>query len=140
MFRHRIKTRYQETGQDGIIHHTSYVVYLEEARHELFRKLNCGINALEKKQIFCPVVDLFIKYKKPLYSFEEVFITTGLKSLSKVRFELFYAIYRESEIIGEATTMHCFVNGRFKPIAIPGEIYKAFMQLNAEEAGELLLK
>lgn len=119
MFRHTIRTRYAETGQDGIIHHSSFVVYLEEARIEFLRGLGCHVGDLEKQHIFCPVVDLQVRYIKPLHLLEDIVIEVLVASYSKVRFTLDYQIFRGQECMAKASTEHCFVNGAFKPIAIP---------------------
>jgi acyl-CoA thioester hydrolase len=124
MFKLGMRTRYSETGQDGIIHHSSYVIYLEEARVEFFKSIGCNINELEKQKIFCPVVDLAVKYLKPLYSLEEIEVQVSLQSFSKVRFILEYQILREGSCVATGTTSHCFTNGAFKPIPIPPELLK----------------
>lgn len=121
-----IRTRYSETGQDGIIHHSSYVVYLEVARLEFFRSIGCDINALEKEKIFCPVVDLFLKYQKPLHSLEDILVFVKVERFSKVRFALGYQILRKDEVVAVAATTHCFVNESFKPIAIPDTVLARF--------------
>ncbi len=118
-----ILTRYSETAQDGIIHHSSYVIYLEVARIEFFKGIGCDINALEKRKIFCPVVDLSLKFIKPLYSLEKIEVAIEIESSSKVRFSLKYQILRDNECVASATSSHCFVNEHFKPIAIPQEYF-----------------
>ena len=121
-FEYPIRTRYSETAQDGIIHHSTYVIYLEVARIELFKSIGCDINALEKEKIFCPVVELSLKYLKPLYSLEDIIVAVTVEACSKVRFSLKYQILRDAACIAHATSSHCFVNELFKPIAIPHEI------------------
>ena len=103
-FKHIIRTRYSETAQDKIIHHSSYVVYFEVARVEFFKELGCDINMMEKKGIFCPVVDLSVKYKKPLHSLEDIVIEVTVENLSKVRFSLNYHILREGVSIALGST------------------------------------
>lgn len=126
VFKVGMRTRYSETGQDGIIHHSSYVIYLEEARVEFFKSIGCDINAFEKQKIFCPVVDLVVKYHKPLLSLEEIVVQVSVQSFSKVRFVLEYQILREESCVATGTTSHCFTNELFKPIPIPLELLQAF--------------
>lgn len=121
-FIYPLQTRYSETAQDGIIHHSSYVVYLEEARVAYFKSIGCDINACEKQKIFCTVLDLCLKYHKPLESGEEIEIRTFLKEATKVRFHLRYEIYRDGVLTTTASSSHCFLNASFKPIPIPAEL------------------
>lgn len=129
-FKHGIRTRYSETGQDGIIHHSAFVVYLEVARLEFFKELGCEINELEKKKLFCPVIDLSLKYLKPLYSSEDIVVQISVDAFSKVRFSLGYQIFREETFVAMGTVSHCFLNESFKPIPIPQEILEQFRELN----------
>ena len=126
VFKHAIRTRYSETGQDGIIHHSSFVIYLEVARLEFFKTLGWDINELEKKKIFCPVIDLSLRYLKPLYSLEDLVIEITVGTFSKVRFSLTYQVFRNETCVATGTVSHCFLNESFKPIPIPEEILKQF--------------
>lgn len=83
------------------------------------RSLGCDINALEEQKIFCPVVEMFLKYLKPLHSCEEIVVQVSVKEFSKVRFSLNYQVLREGICVARGETSHCFVNGAFKPLAIP---------------------
>lgn len=121
-FKYPIRTRYSETGQDGIIHHSSYVIYLEVARCEFFKILGCDVNELEKNRMFCPVVDLYMKYLKPLHSLEDIVVEVTVGEVSKVKFSLNYRILRGETCVATATVSNCFLNESFKPIAIPEEV------------------
>jgi acyl-CoA thioester hydrolase len=122
VFSYGLRTRYSETGQDGIIHHSAYVVYLEVARLEFFKAIGCDINVLEKNKTFCPVIDLSLKYLKPLYSMEDIVVSISVGEFSKVRFSLNYQILREKAACAEAVVSHCFLNEAFKPIPIPKDV------------------
>lgn len=114
-FEYKIRTRYAETGQDGIIHHSSFVLYLEEARIAYLEKLGYNINELEKTKICCPIISLSINYIKPLHSLEDITIQVWVESFSKVRFELSYQVLHKQIIAAKASTTSCFVNEFFKP-------------------------
>lgn len=128
-FRYPTRTRYSETAQDGIIHHPSYVIYFEIARIEFMRSLGCNINELEKQKILCPVVDLAVKYHKPLYSSEDIEIQVSIDSFTKVRFTLKYVILKDNVQVTTGTTSHCFINEAFKPIPIPQNLLHSFEKL-----------
>lgn len=125
-FRYKIRTRYAETGQDGIIHHSAYIVYIEAARLEFFLANGCSIKDLEKEGIFCPVVTVSVSYLKTLDCLEDIDIEVRVESFSKVKFVLCYNIFRKEEKVATATTSHCFVNRKFKPIGIPQEVKDIF--------------
>lgn len=132
-FEYPIRTRYVETGQDGIIHHSSYVVYLEVARIEFLKTIGFDVNELEKMKIYCPVVDLSLKYLKPLYSLEDIVVQVHAGTFSKVRFSLTYHILRQGECVTRGEVSHCFLNESFKPIPLPHAFVEQFKRLLTEK-------
>jgi len=128
-----IKTRYAETAQDGIIHHSSYIIYYETARIEYLKSKGININDLEKESILCPVVSLEAHYLKPLISQQEILVKVRLDSFSKVRFKILHEIFKEEEKCAYAITSHCFIDGNFKPIPIPAKLLNCFkLELSSE--------
>lgn len=120
-----IKTRYVETAQDGIVHHSSFIVYLEMARIDFFSSFGIDINDLEKKKIFNPVVSIAVRYKKPLFSLENIVVKVFCTDVSRVKFSLGYKILRDEKCVAEGSSAHCFVNASFSPIPIPPSILES---------------
>ena len=128
-YSHFLTTRYSDTAQDGIIHHSSYIIYLEEARITFLRSFGIDINEFEKNKIISPVIDLSIKYLKPVMSSENITVVVSITSFTKVRFHLKYLIYSNGIITTEAQSSHCFLNELFKPIALPQKLYIKLSEL-----------
>lgn len=128
-FRHTLRTRYSETGQDRVIHHPNYIIYFEVARLELFKTIECDINDLERMKIYCPVIDVAVQYLKPLYSLEDIVVEIKVGATTGVRFSLNYEVLREDVLIAKGTVSHCFVNESFKPIPIPKNTLKHLKEL-----------
>ncbi len=125
-FEYKIRTRYAETAQDGIIHHSSFVSYLEEARIAYLQKLGFDINELEKKNLISPITDLSIKYIRPLYSLEDIVLQIWIESFSKVRFTFHYKILKKEVLCATASTSGCLINELFKPIPLPTDLLETF--------------
>jgi Predicted thioesterase len=49
-FKHRIKVRYAETDQMGIVHHSNYIIYFEEARTAFMESIGKPYHEMEKKR------------------------------------------------------------------------------------------
>jgi acyl-CoA thioester hydrolase len=128
-----LSTRYSDTAQDGIIHHSSYVLYLEEARIAFLKSLGFDINDYEKNHIISPVVDLYIKYLKPLHSSEEISIHIEVLNTTKVRFALGYTLFSKGQIVCKAQTNHCFTNTSFKPIGIEKALFEKLLNFKDNE-------
>ncbi len=93
----KIVPRYAETDQMGIIHHSVYAIWYEEARTEYFNKVGIRYDEIEKKGIMTPLVELNCKYKMPAYYNQEVQIKTKMIELSPVKFVLEYDIYDKND-------------------------------------------
>jgi acyl-CoA thioester hydrolase len=61
-----------------IVWHGSYIKYFELARCALLEKINYTYEDMEKSGYFFPIVDLQIKFIKPLYFRQKVLITAKI--------------------------------------------------------------
>ena len=93
----KIVPRYAETDQMGIIHHSVYAIWYEEARTEYFNKVGIRYDEIEKEGIMTPLVELNCKYKMPAYYNQEVQIKTKMIELSPVKSILEYDIYDKND-------------------------------------------
>ena len=93
----KIVPRYAETDQMGIIHHSVYAIYYEQARTEFFNAIGLRYNEIEAEGSMTPLVELKSKYKKPGYYNEEIEVRTKLIELTPVKFTLQYDIYNKEE-------------------------------------------
>lgn len=93
----KILPRYAETDQMGIIHHSVYAIWYEQARTDFFNQIGMRYDEIEKIGIMTPLVELNCKYKRPAYYNQEVEIRTKIIELTPVKFTLEYNIYDEDE-------------------------------------------
>src|SRR5258708_22637370 len=57
--------RYAETDAQGIVHHASYVVWLEEARSHYSRSIGRDYADFERAGYFMSVVEIQLRYRVP---------------------------------------------------------------------------
>jgi acyl-CoA thioester hydrolase len=90
----RIRVRFGETDLMGIVHHASYVTYVEVARIEWLRRRGVAYAAWAAKGLHLPVVELRLEYRAPARFDDELDIETTLGELraASVRFD--YRLYR----------------------------------------------
>ena len=89
----KIIPRYAETDQMGIIHHSVYAIWYEQARTDFFNEIGMRYEEIEKMGIMTPLVELTCKYKRPAYYNQEVEIRTKIIELTPARFTLEYNFY-----------------------------------------------
>jgi len=77
----RLRVRYGETDQMGVVHHANYALYVEESRTTLMRELGCSYAELERRGIGLPVRKLEARYRTPALYEDELTVTTSVGKL-----------------------------------------------------------
>lgn len=73
--------RYAETDAQGVVHHASYIVWLEEARSHYARSKGVSYADMERSGYFMAVTGLDVKYRVPLHYDELVAIDCWVEEL-----------------------------------------------------------
>jgi acyl-CoA thioester hydrolase len=105
------KAYYHETDQMGVIHHSNYFRWLEEARVYFLDQLGLSYKHMEEIGIISPVVSIAAEYKKPVKFDEVVLIYIKIAKYTGVKLELEYEIRDKetNELMVSANSKHCFV-------------------------------
>ena len=59
--------KYYETDQMGIIHHSNYIRWFEEARIDFMNQIGLTYKTMEEEGIISPVLEINCKYLKMMY-------------------------------------------------------------------------
>ncbi len=111
MYIYKRKAQYHETGQMGIIHHSNYVKWMEEARVAFLDHVGLGYGKVEGLGIASPVVAISVEYKKPVLFGDEVEVRVKVQKYSGAVMEFSYELYNltRGEICTRASSRHCFL-------------------------------
>ena len=116
----KIKVRYCETDQMGLVHHGSYVNYFEEARISWISNLGFSYSEMEKSGIILPVSRLTVSYLKPAYFDDELIVYVELAELPTSRLIFNYTIKHKEEVVVKGNTVLAFLNKETKkPVRCP---------------------
>ena len=116
----KIKVRYCETDQMGLVHHGSYINYFEEARISWISNLGFSYSAMEKSGIILPVSKLNVSYLRPAYFDDDLVVNVELAELPTSRLIFNYTIKNEDEVVVTGTTVLAFLNKETKkPVRCP---------------------
>ncbi|MGN7471033.1 acyl-CoA thioesterase [Brevibacillus sp. SAFN-007a] len=134
---HRLRVRYGETDQMGVVYHTNYLNWFEVGRTEWIRKAGLTYRELEERGVLLPVTDAVLSYKKPARYDDVVEIRTRIKELGVVRLAFAYEIIRVSdgELLVSGETMHVFTNKELKPIRLAKTEPEIYAWLDAQYKG-----
>ena len=113
----KLRVRYGETDQMGVVYYGNYAQYLEQGRTEWLRELGFSYKWMEANNIHLPVVNLNIDYKQPAMYDDLITITTTLRKIPTIKIEFDYQIHNESgELLANASTTLVFINSITKKI------------------------
>lgn len=112
------KINYYETDKMGVVHHSNYIRYLEEARCNWLEQLDMPFEVMEEKGITIPVLGVNCTYKYHITFADTLLIKVFIKEYTGVRMTIGYDVTdkktKKTVIIAE--TKHCFTNKDLKPI------------------------
>ena len=100
MFTHdtKIRVRYSETDQMGVVYHSNYFPYFDSARAESIRELGFTYADMEKMGVIMPVVDVHARYLRPALYDDLLTIKTILNELPvHHKIEFHHEVYNEKK-------------------------------------------
>jgi acyl-CoA thioester hydrolase len=105
----RLRVRYAETDQMGVVYHSNFFVWFEVGRVEFMRQLGLTYRELEKEHHrHLPVAEARCRYKAPAYYDEELVVRTHVKRVRNFMIHFRYEVLRAdgSTPIAEGETVH----------------------------------
>jgi acyl-CoA thioester hydrolase len=108
----RVRVRFAETDLMGIVHHASYLAYMEVARVEWLRRRGVTYAAWADRGIHLAVAEVTMKYRAPAHFDDELDIETSIGQVraASVRFD--YRIVRvgDATLCTEGSTLLAYVD------------------------------
>lgn len=128
----RVRVRYAETDQMGVVYHANHFVWFEVGRVELLRQLGFSYREMEANDGCCiAVVDARCRYKAPVRYDDEVIVRTFLRNVRESVVHFGYELVRVSDgvLLAEGETTHIVTNMQLKTTLLPEKYRKAFREL-----------
>ena len=120
-----IRVRYAETDRMGLLHHANYLVYFEQGRTELLRQLGYTYKDLEDQGFLLVLTKIEVRYKRPARYDDVLTVRTIVVKTTLVRIDHRYEVYRDGELVAEASSTLACVDRTGQPQALP-----EFLQLH----------
>ena len=132
MFEYSRAVYYYETDKMGVVHHSNFIRWMEEARDSFFNAADLAYTVTEGHGVLCPVTDVDVKFRH-FAAYGDVFtVRLEMIKYTGVRFRMFYSIVnQDGAVLMEGESGHAFVSTDYKPVALPKVI---------PERHELMLK
>ena len=125
----RIRVRFAETDQMGIVYHANYLVWMEVGRVEYCRAAGIRYRDLESNDgVLLTVAEANCRYLSPARYDEEVIIRTGIARAHPRMVAFGYELVSaESGLhLAEGYTKHIFCGRDLKPCRLPEQYHEVF--------------
>jgi acyl-CoA thioester hydrolase len=125
----RLRVRYAETDQMGVVYHSNHFIWFEVGRVELLRQMGFSYRDMESKDnCFIAVVEATCRYRAPVRYDEEVLVRTRLKSARDSMVHFGYELVRLSDgaLLAEGETTHIVTDAQMKIAVLPDKYLSAF--------------
>jgi acyl-CoA thioester hydrolase len=118
-FTHRLRVRFCETDAMGVVHHASYLAYLEETRVEYLRALGRPYDRLRADGVEFPVVEAALQYRRPLRFDDVVDVAVIVARARGATFQMNYLVGCAGETSATGVTVHGVVDAGGRPTRLP---------------------
>jgi acyl-CoA thioester hydrolase len=135
----RLRVRYAETDQMGVVYHSNHFIWFEVGRVELLRQLGFSYRKMESVDgRYIAVAEARCRYRAPVRYDDEVLVRTTLRHVRGSIIQFTYELLRadDGSLIAEGETTHIVTDANMKVVELPPKYLKAFRAaLGKIEAG-----
>ena len=130
-FTYERRINYYETDKMGIVNHSNYIRFLEEARCAFLDYIGIPYKSIEDAGLMIPVLGVNCKFKHHVTFDDVILIKVSVKDFNGVRLIISYEVTNKntSYLVLTGETTHCFTDDKLKPVNIKKhypEIFEKF--------------
>jgi acyl-CoA thioester hydrolase len=132
----RIRVRYAETDQMGVVYHANYLIWFEVGRVDFIRDMGLDYKAMEKEDnAMIAVIEVSARYKAPARYDDEILVRTSLAGVRGTIVRFRYSILRaaseksDEQLLCEGETTHIVVDRDMKKREMPQHYADRFRTL-----------
>jgi acyl-CoA thioester hydrolase len=125
----RVRVRYAETDQMGVVYHSNYLVWFEIGRVELIRSMGLDYKRMEAEEgCGIAVVDVHVRYRAPARYDDELVVRTTLLAARGAVIRFGYKVLRveDGTLLCEGETVHVVVDKEMKKRSLPPKYAERF--------------
>jgi acyl-CoA thioester hydrolase len=132
----RVRVRYAETDQMGVVYHANYLVWFEVGRVELIRQMGLDYKSMEREEgVGIAVVEASCRYKAPARYDDELIVRTRIAGVRGSVVKFAYSVVRVTDgvTLCEGATTHVAVGKDMRKAAMPPRYAEAFRAAHVPE-------
>lgn len=125
----RLRVRYAETDQMGVVYHSNHLIWFEVGRVEFMRQMGFSYREMERDDgLYIAVAEAKCRYRAPVYYDEEVVVRTRLKHVRSSVIIFSYELVRAGAgtLLAEGETVHIVTDSAMKVSSLPEKYLSPF--------------
>ena len=129
VYESRLRVRYAETDQMGVVYHSNFFIWFEIGRVEMFREMGFTYESMEQQDgCHLPVADARCRFKAPARYDDQITIRTRLKNARESLIHFAYEAVRESDgtLLAEGETTHIVTDADMNKRPLPEKYLTVF--------------
>ena len=140
MYEYTRPVYYYETDKMGVVHHSNYARWLEEARSFFFDDKNLAYFETEGYGVMSPITDINLKFKYPARYGDSFTVWLKMTKYTGVRFRVAYTVINQNgDLLLEGESGHAFIDQKLKPVSLARAIpyrHELMKELMAQQHAE----
>jgi len=122
--RSRVRVRYAETDQMGVVYYANYLVWFEVGRTDWLREHSWSYRDMEAEGFSLPVIEAQCTYRESARYDDELDIRTSGSLVSPVRVQFTYEVVRSTDgaVLATGMTIHATLDRNGRPCRLPERI------------------
>ena len=124
----RVRVRYAETDQMGVVYYSNYFVWFEVGRTDLLRSAGWSYREMETDGYTLPVIDAQCAYRESAKYDDEIEVRTTGSMVSPVRIQFSYEVVRSADqkTLATGSTVHATIDRAGRPCRVPERVRALF--------------
>jgi len=123
----RLRVRYAETDQMGVVYYANYLIWMEVGRVELCKAMGFNYRDMERDDgIFLAVAEVQMRYRSPARFDDQVTVKTWIED-ANTRIVIFgYEMRVEERVLATGSTRHVYVSREMQRTRLPLKYHAMF--------------
>jgi acyl-CoA thioester hydrolase len=125
----RLRVRYAETDQMGVVYYANYLVWMEVGRVELCRAMGFNYSDMEREDgVLLAVAEACCRYQSPARFDDEVIVKTWIEEAHSrmVTFAYEMRLAEGGRVLATGHTRHIFVDREMRRARLPVKYHAMF--------------
>ena len=122
----RVRVRYAETDQMGVVYHANYLVWMEVGRVELCRSRGIPYQNMEADGILLAVAEVGCRFLSPARYDDEVVVHTCIEEAGPRMVRFGYEMRCAGRLLATGFSKHVFLDRSMRPKRLPAKYFGLF--------------